>query len=52
VAAAALRSSARTGNAGRDAATLSSALLQEQGHPGLGAAGSGGERDDLTALPS
>ncbi len=49
MAAAVLRLSARTDNVVRDAATLSSALLREQGNPG---AVSGGERDDLTALPS
>ncbi len=46
VAASALRSTFRTGEAGRNAATLFEALLQEQGAPGQG---SGGNRDDLDA---
>jgi len=46
VAASALRSTFRTGEAGRNAATLFEALLQEQGTPGQG---SGGNRDDLDA---
>jgi len=46
VAASALRSTFRTGEAGRNAATLFAALLREQGKPGQG---SGGNRDDLDA---
>jgi len=46
VAASALRSTFRTGEAGRNAATLFEALLVEQGNPEQE---SGGNRDDLDA---